>query len=468
MSTIVLAGSEAERLGVEAVHLGAQDYLVKGQLDGSHFARSVRYAIKRARTLRAMRESEKLARMYAERLVVLHDLSRQISSTLDPERVLGSIVRGAVELLNADRSRLFLLSPDGKNLQPRASFGSIPDPPGGPPVLPVGGPPSGVVAQEGKPVIIEDIQREVTWGEPGWARTEGLHAYIAVPLVVRGEVAGVLNCVSKTPNRFQQSDVNLMEALAANAVIALENARVFEELRDAQAQLLRSEKLASMGTLVAGVAHEILNPLNNLSIQVQMLKEGILADDPEALGESYRTMDTQVNRITRITQNFLHFARHREPQLKNLDMRNVLDQVLDLVEYQYRVENVELVRDYARDLPQVEGDEDQLGQVFLNFLANARDAMPEGGQITLRTRSCLRDGTPWVRITVEDTGTGMPKGILNQIFDPFFTTKPEGKGTGLGLSVSYGIVENHGGKLDVETEEGKGTTFLVELPAIRG
>ncbi|MFQ5912133.1 MAG: GAF domain-containing protein [Nitrospinota bacterium] len=244
-----------------------------------------------------------------------------------------------------------------------------------------------------------------------------------------------------------------------------ERKRAEEELQKTQALLVRSEKMAAVGTLVAGVAHETLNPLNNLSVQIQMLKRGILADDPKRLSNSYQVIDKQVNRIARITQNLLQFTRCRESQMKKLDVRSVLDRVVDLVEDPYRLEKMDVVRDYDPHLPLVEADEDRLSQVFLNLIGNAKDAMPEGGRVTLRARSSTCNGSARVRIEVEDTGTGITKDVLNRIFDPFFTTKPEGKGTGLGLSVSYGIVENHGGKLDVESKEGKGTTFLVELPA---
>ncbi|MFQ5914814.1 MAG: ATP-binding protein [Nitrospinota bacterium] len=241
--------------------------------------------------------------------------------------------------------------------------------------------------------------------------------------------------------------------------------RANKEIRETQAKLLQSEKLSSIGTLVAGVAHEILNPMNNLYIKVQLMQEGIGTENPEELKESFGSMRMEIERASRITKNLVDFARKREPQLKRVDIRGVLDRVVGLVEYQYRVTNVQFVKDYSKDLPQLEADEGQLSQVFLNLMGNAKDAMPEGGQVTLRARSFFRNEDPWVRVGVEDTGKGIPRDIVKRIFDPFFTTKPEGKGTGLGLSVTYGIVENHGGKLEVESEEGKGTTFMVELPA---
>lgn len=238
-----------------------------------------------------------------------------------------------------------------------------------------------------------------------------------------------------------------------------------EALRNAQVRALRSEKLASIGTLVAGVAHEILNPVNNLSLYLQLLQTEFGGGLSGALRETFDVMRAQVDRVSRITKNLLQFARPREGEPRPLDIRRLLDQVVDLVEYQYRVSNVELVRDYARDLPRVEGDEDQLTQVFLNLIGNARDAMPEGGRIALRVRPFTREGAPWVRVAVEDKGAGIPQENLNRIFDPFFTTKPEGKGTGLGLSISHRIVEDHEGRIDVKSAVGEGTTFWVELPA---
>ncbi len=240
------------------------------------------------------------------------------------------------------------------------------------------------------------------------------------------------------------------------------------ELQKAQTQLLHAEKLSSIGTLVAGVSHEIMNPLTIVTLQLHMLQSEIESQKPEEIRSSCDIMKTQVERILGITQNLLQFARQRKPEVKPLRVENILEQVVRLLEYQYRADSVEVVREYAPDVPEIDGDEDQLGQIFFNFLANARYAMPKGGQITLGTQSCSRDGAPWVRITVKDTGTGIPSDVQKRIFDPFFTTKPEGKGTGLGLSISYGIIKDHGGDIEVQSREGKGTTFLVELPASGG
>ena len=179
----------------------------------------------------------------AGRWTVLQDMNRQVSSTLDPEDVLNSFTFAAVKLLEADRSRLFMVSPDGKTLQPKASFGSVPDPPEGPPHLPVGGSPSGTIARDGEPVIINNVQQVPSWGEPDWwAQKEGIHAYIGVPLTIHRQVVGVLNCVSRTPNKFQESDFELMDSLTAHAAAALENARSYEELRTRTIQLEEAEQ----------------------------------------------------------------------------------------------------------------------------------------------------------------------------------------------------------------------------------
>ena len=244
-----------------------------------------------------------------------------------------------------------------------------------------------------------------------------------------------------------------------------ERKRAEEKLQETQAQLLHSEKLASLGTLVAGVAHEILNPLNILSMGLQIWKKKLGPDAPEVAPNSYDNMSKQIFRITEITQNLLQFARHRQPEFKSLNITSVVNSSTKLFEQEYRFDNVVLVRDHDENLPPVEGDEDRLCQVFVNLLSNAKDAMPNGGKITLHIHPFTRDGKQWVRVGVEDTGTGIPQDKLNKIFDPFFTTKPEEKGTGLGLSISFGIIQSHRGEILVESTEGKGTTFLVEFPA---
>ncbi|MFQ5912277.1 MAG: GAF domain-containing protein, partial [Nitrospinota bacterium] len=272
---IVLTRLEDEGLAVKAMRVGAQDYLIKGQLDTRTLVRSIRHAMECAQTLEALQKSEGLARMHAERLAVLQDLSRPISSQQDLEGVLTSIVQGAVKLLEGDRSRLFLLSPDGKNLESKASFGAIPDPPGGVPALPVQGTLAGAAAVGRKPLFVSDVQQDARWRELDWARKQGVHAYIVAPLVLHAEVAGVLSCLSRNPNKFDESDIHLMEALAAHAAIALANARGFDEVRRKSAQIAKLNEINCNLSSTLDLDELLENIFGNAKQLIEGLRVGV-------------------------------------------------------------------------------------------------------------------------------------------------------------------------------------------------
>jgi len=225
-------------------------------------------------------------------------------------------------------------------------------------------------------------------------------------------------------------------------------------------QLQQREKLSSLGLLAAGIAHEVNTPLAGISSYTQMLLKQFPADDPRrALLEK---IEMQVLRASQIVQNLLNFARMERPTVSELDIRKVLDETLQLLEPQLRNTRIEVVKHYAEELPPILGDATKLQQVFMNLILNARDAMPEGGRLTLA--AYLRDGQ--VCVDVEDTGVGIPPEHIARIYDPFFTTKGVGRGTGLGLALSYGIIQEHAGRIFVESQVGRGTRFTITLPAL--
>ncbi|HTU34902.1 MAG TPA: ATP-binding protein [Candidatus Acidoferrum sp.] len=226
-------------------------------------------------------------------------------------------------------------------------------------------------------------------------------------------------------------------------------------------QILQTEKLTSLGLLAAGVAHEVNTPLAVISNYIQMLAKQIPGDDPRQ-----RTIDRivkQTFRASEIVNNLLNFSRTGGSEFRELDLNAVLEETLSLVQHPLRTVRVNVLRSFGTDLPLVLGSTTRLQQVFLNLFMNARDAMPEGGMLEVRTGA--RNGS--VEIEVTDTGMGIPPENLNRIFDPFFTTKASGRGTGLGLSVSYGIIKEHAGKVDVHSTPGKGTSFRLEFPVAR-
>jgi len=234
-----------------------------------------------------------------------------------------------------------------------------------------------------------------------------------------------------------------------------------QQLKESQEQLIQAEKLTSLGQLAASVAHEINNPLAGVLVYTQLLSKKVTGDafkKEEALGYLSK-METEVGRCSRIIRNLLDFARQTEPMLRLVDVNQVIEQVLAMVGHQAQLQNVEVVKEFSPSLPKVMADFDQLQQIFTNLTLNAIQAMPDGGRLTIRSSAV--DGE--VRIDVQDTGCGISKENMSKLFTPFFTTKAKGKGVGLGLAVAHGIIERHKGRIKVQSEVGKGTTFSVYL-----
>jgi two-component system NtrC family sensor kinase len=226
-------------------------------------------------------------------------------------------------------------------------------------------------------------------------------------------------------------------------------------------QMVQTEKLTSLGLLAAGVAHEVNTPLAVISNYIQMLAKQIPADDPRQ--KTIERIVKQTFRASEIVNNLLNFSRTGGTEPVQVDLNSVLEETLTLVQHPFKTAQVNVVKNYADRLPAILGSTTRLQQVFLNLFMNARDAMPSGGMLEVRTGS--RNGS--VEVEVTDTGAGIPPEHLHRIFDPFFTTKATGRGTGLGLSVSYGIIKEHAGKVDVRSTPGKGTSFRLEFPVAR-
>ena len=241
-------------------------------------------------------------------------------------------------------------------------------------------------------------------------------------------------------------------------------ARDITERKQAEERLQETARLSSIGELAAGVAHEINNPLTSVLGFSQLL---LLGDIPPALREDLETVHSEAERAAKVVQNLLSFARRPEPTKTYLDITSVLARSLDMKSYDFQVENIQVIRDFAVDLPLTMADEQQLIQVFLNVINNAEQAMSRHrgrGRLTVRTTTT---GTS-IKISIKDDGPGIAAENIPRIFEPFFTTKAVGEGTGLGLSVSYGIVSQHGGEIWADTSRGDGTTFHIGLPVTAG
>jgi two-component system NtrC family sensor kinase len=238
------------------------------------------------------------------------------------------------------------------------------------------------------------------------------------------------------------------------------------ELNALNSQLIQSDKMAALGKMAAGIAHEINNPLAVIGEKAGWMhdllseEEFRQSDNLEEYKRSLVKIEEHVERARKITHNMLGFARRMEPRLDDVDVNAVITQTLELLKNHARINNIEIRKDLQSDLPVIASDQSQLQQVLLNLLNNAIDAIGKDGAIDITTVA----GDETIEISVRDSGPGIPETLQNRIFDPFFTTKGAGRGTGLGLSISYGIIEKIGGTLTLSSRENEGTTFFIRLP----
>lgn len=295
-----------------------------------------------------------------------------------------------------------------------------------------------------------------------------------VPVTFRNRTIAVLGA-----DRFQQpfsaEDRKHLEEFASQIGWAIENARLREEnqtvmkdlealvdkrtkeLKELQVQLIHSERLAAMGELVAGITHEIKNPLTGIVGFTELLAQQPHDENGKQIVDG---LQTSVNHLQDVVKNFLSFSKKTKPTFAALDLNQTIVNALALTSYNIRRRNIIIERKLAADLPIITGDASQLIQVFTNLFMNAEQAMPNGGTLTIATKKTATA----ITVKISDTGIGIPPENLKKMFTPFFTTKGEDKGTGLGLSVSQTIIRNHHGKIKVASVVNKGTTFTLTFP----
>ncbi len=277
-----------------------------------------------------------------------------------------------------------------------------------------------------------------------------------------GVLADSFNAMLDRINEMTNERYSLLEQQAQQWTQALEQKvqERTEQLAKTQAALDRQQRLASLGQLAAGVAHEINNPLGGILTFASLVLEELPSDSPARA--DMNEIVAQTDRCRRIVKELLEFSRQRSARTAARDVNGIISRTLALLEKQASFQNIEVVRELDHDLPDAIIDESQMQQVFMNLFINAADAMNERGRLTVQTGRTSEEDYIFIRIT--DTGCGIPKNHLEAIFDPFFTTKDPGKGTGLGLAVCCRIVQAHGGRLEVESQDGQGTTFTIVLP----
>lgn len=438
-------------------------------------ARQVSLAAAIGRQLAVAVDAERLREMELERaayLGMLYQVSRSIAATLDPDEVLRTAVREIVSHAPYSLASVLLLDEARGELVQRAAAGSrvhlIPSGYR----HPIGSGIIGYVARTGQMHVANDVESDPYFVSAHDVQTG---AELAVPLKREGNVIGVLNLEKPAGERFFESEIMAMETLAGQMAAALENAYLYartrltvqelsqslDQLKQAQAQLIQSAKLAAVGQLAAGVAHEINNPLTTISGFSELLLGDLSQDSP--MRNDLTLIRREAQRARDVVRRLLDFARQTGPHSEPADMNDVVRETVALMRNAAATKHVRVVENYGRDMPWARLDVNQFKQVVLNLLNNAMQAMPKGGALSVTTEVCSRD-RPGVCLHVADTGMGIPAENMERIFEPFFTTKPTGEGTGLGLAVSYGIVREHGGRIEVKSVLNQGTTFTVWLP----
>ena len=269
-------------------------------------------------------------------------------------------------------------------------------------------------------------------------------------------IATLLDQIERAERARQQLDEANQQLFASS-----------KRLEENKEQLLQAEKLTSLGQMAASIAHEVNNPLAGVLVYTQLLAKKMASDtlSKEVALDYLSKMASEIDRSSRIIRNLLGFARPSVPKLSTVDVNQVIEKALSLVAHQAELERIQVTKELDPSLPKLWADFDQLRQVFVNLILNAIQAMENGGTLTLRTfPTNERD----VRLKIEDTGSGISPENLRKLFTPFFTTKKKGQGVGLGLAVGHEIIEKHGGRIEVESKVGKGTTFTVSLPGREG
>lgn len=414
-------------------------------------------------------------RRWAEEQAALNTVSTAASSSLNLKKMLNHVLDAVQKLFDVDAAEVRLLvesegAPHVAARQSRAASAGVSSPSAS------SGDYATLAWRENRPVFTSE-----TLPAEGSAEGSG-EAVAAVPLRSKERLLGSLSIISYTSRRFTAREISLMEAIGYQLSLAIENAHLYEQLKEseahktsllhklerslqelqqAQAKLVQSEKLAAIGQLVSGVAHELNNPLTSIIGYAQILQS---TDLPATAKADLNRIVEQAQRSARIVQNLLTFGRQHKPERRPVDVNQLIEDTLDLISYQLKVDQVIVERHLAENIPLTMADPHQLQQVWLNLIQNAQQAMRDShGSGVLRIQTLINHKGK-IRVEFSDNGPGIAPDAMEKIFDPFFTTKPVGKGTGLGLSICYGIVQEHQGQIWAENNVQGGVTFVVELP----
>jgi len=397
---------------------------------------------------------------------VLEEFSRHLVTIVDRERLLNMLAETIERSMGVKRISIFLYDPE-KEVYDAALVLGLPEEILRRIFFKSGDSFIRWLREKKEAVLQAELERlsQNPEEEEALRKMKELQVELCLPLVFFHRLIGFINLGHKAGQQmYYREDLDLLNSLANQVAIAIENANLYENLKKSQAIMRRADRLASLGTLTASLAHEIRNPLVAIKTFTQLLPERI--DDEEFRNYFLNVASGEVDRLSSLVNELLNFARPSTPHLTGEDINAVIDKIEFLLLPEARKKNITLASKFASNLPPVLMDVEQMKQVLLNVILNAIEAIEGTGEIWLETRlvNISRNGKAerFIQIEVRDTGKGIPRENLERIFDPFFSTRPNG--SGLGLAISHQIVQEHGGFFDVESEVGKGTSFRIHIP----
>ncbi len=397
--------------------------------------------------MRRLEEHYQTSESRVGRLQRLMEASKLINSTLDLEKLLGLILEAATKSLNVDRGTVYLIDEFKKELWSKVLQGSdmaeI--------RLPFGKGISGYVAQTGETINIPDVYKDPRFN-PETDKKSGYRTTNMLCMPMRNKdrkTIGVFQLMNKKEGPFDSMDEQFIAALSTHASIAVENARLAQEM-------VQNERLSAVGRMASTIIHDIKNPMGTIRVYAQVMKKKSGNEEAAKLADE---MIHQIDRFVNMTQEILDFTRGvSSMNIQEVDFGEVMNAVLDFIEKDLNKNNVQLVRN-AQFQGKVKLDQDKMVRVFYNIASNARDAMPQGGSLTVTTKPA----DTYVTIEFLDSGTGMPEEVKKRIFEPFVTFGKK-HGTGLGMAIVKKVIDDHKGKIEIDSEMGKGTTIRIMLP----
>jgi len=399
-----------------------------------------------------------------------------LMETLDIDEILRLVLEGVTKNIGFDRARLYLVNEKRNVLECKMAVGIDEERIKG--ITLRLDPEESVVARsifEKQPFVIPDASKDPRVN-PVIKEKFNLHSLVVIPLLVKEKALGAIAADFVDPNKnITKEALESMMVFAQQAGLAIHNAFMYQELKTfsqqmeekiqktssdlskTEAQLIRSEKLAALGQLAAGIAHEIRNPLTSINILIHSLTENLPTEDSR--WEDLKVIEEEILRINEIVDQFLRFAKPAPPLLVKAEVVSIVEETLQLLRPQIEKQRI-LVQKEFQSLSPILMDREQMKQVILNLLLNGVQAMPKGGHLSLKGH--IPEGDHWIKLSIQDSGIGIPPEDIGRLFDPFFSTK-EG-GVGLGLSIAHRIIDQHRGKIEVESALGEGTLFTVWLP----